>query len=142
MKRKASQLNLASFEKRVLAFLIDFSIMFAIAVLLLLETVLSLVAGNWIIVTLNLLFIALGILWVYSTLFEGFNGQSVGKRVLGLMVIRADGRKVDYEHAAVRNFGKILLPFDLAFGYTIKDPKFIRYFDKFAGTTVIDVRKS
>lgn len=141
VSRKASQLPLASFKKRTYAFLVDFAIMFALSVLLLLETVFSLVAGNWIILTLNLLFVALGILWIYSTLLEGFNGQSIGKRVFGLKVVQTDGRKLSYDHAAVRNFGKVLLPFDLLFGYMLNDPRFIRYFDKFAGTTVIDLRK-
>ena len=67
-------------------------------------------------------------------------GKNVGKRVLGLLVIRTDDKKVDYEHSAIRNFGKIILPIDLLLGYMLKDPKYIRYFDKFAGTTVIDVR--
>jgi hypothetical protein len=49
---------------------------------------------------------------------------------------------MSYDHAAVRNFGKILplLPFDLLFGLRIKNQAFMRYFDKFAGTTVIDLR--
>jgi uncharacterized RDD family membrane protein YckC len=136
--RKASQLPLASKKRRTFAFLIDFFIMFPLTVLLLLETVWS---GNWFIITLNLLFVALGLLWVYSTLLEGFNGQTIGKRVFGLKVVQTDGRKLSYDHAAVRNFGKILLPFDLFFGYMLNDPKFVRYFDKFAGTTVIDLRK-
>jgi uncharacterized RDD family membrane protein YckC len=87
------------------------------------------------------LFVALGILWVYSTLLEGFNGQSIGKSLFGLKVVQTDGRKLSYDHAAVRNFGKVLLPFDLFFGWMLNDRRFIRYFDKFAGTTVIDLRK-
>ena len=49
---------------------------------------------------------------------------------------------MSYDHAAVRNFGKVLplLPFDLLFGWRIKNQAFMRYFDKFAGTTVIDLR--
>ena len=50
---------------------------------------------------------------------------------------------MSYDHAAVRNFGKILplLPFDLLIGmWRIKNKEFMRYFDKFAGTTVIDLR--
>ena len=140
VNRKASQLPLASFKKRAYAFLVDFAIMFALSALLLLQTVFSLAAGNWTVI-LTLLFVALGIMWIYSTLLEGFSGQSIGKRVLGLKVVQTDGRKLSYDHAAVRNFGKVLLPFDLLFGYWIKDPKFTRYFDKFAGTTVIDLRK-
>jgi uncharacterized RDD family membrane protein YckC len=84
-------------------------------------------------------FIALVLLWGYSTLLEGFNGQTLGKRIIGLKVVRTDGKKVSYEHAAVRNFGKaFLLPFDLLVG--LKHEKFLRYFDKFAGTTVVDLR--
>jgi hypothetical protein len=59
------------------------------------------------------------------------------------MVIRVDGKRLFYDAAAVRNFGKgflFLLPFDLIAGHRLKDSRFIRYFDKFAGTTVKDLR--
>ncbi len=140
VNRKASQLLLASFKKRTYAFLIDFGIIFLVTALILVELVLELFRGETVI-SLTLLFASLGFLWVYSTLLEGFSGQSIGKRVIGLKVVKINGKKMDYEHAAVRNFGKILLPFDLLFGYQLKDPRFIRYFDKFAGTTVIDLRQ-
>jgi len=136
--RKETQLPLASFKSRTYSFLIDFAIMLAITILLAFPSALSLIEGNWF--SLNIFFIALGILWIYSTLLEGFSSQSLGKRALGLKVVRTDGKKMSYDHAAVRNFGKVLLPFDLLFGYELKDPRFIRYFDKFAGTTVIDLR--
>jgi uncharacterized RDD family membrane protein YckC len=140
VERKSTQLVLASFKRRTSAFLLDFGIMLILSVPILLPTLLA-VVNNWIITTLNVLFITLGFLWGYSAILEGFSGQTVGKRALGLMVTRSDGRKIDYEHAAVRNFGKVLLPFDLVFGYMLNDPKYIRYFDKFAGTTVINLRK-
>jgi len=141
--RKDAQLQLASFGKRVGAFLIDFGITFSVSTLLLFELVASSVTGNGnlIIAGFNLLFVSLGLLWVYSTLLEGFSGQSVGKRTFSIMVVRTDGRKVGFEHAAVRNFGKVLLPLDLVFGYMLNDKRYMRYFDKFAGTTVIDLRK-
>jgi uncharacterized RDD family membrane protein YckC len=79
--------------------------------------------------------------WIYLTLLEGFAGQSLGKRILGLKVVRLDGKRLFYDQAAVRNFGKaFLLPLDLFVGLRLKDKRFARYFDKFAGTTVIDVR--
>jgi uncharacterized RDD family membrane protein YckC len=140
LDRKTTQLPLASLKRRAVAFLIDFGIMLVLAVLTLLPKLAS-VVKNPIIVTLNMLFATGAILWIYSTVLEGFSGQTVGKRALGMSVIRIDGRKIDYEHAAVRNFGKVLLPFDFAFGYTLNDPRYIRYFDKFAGTTVIELRK-
>jgi uncharacterized RDD family membrane protein YckC len=88
------------------------------------------------------LLLTLGLLWVYSTLLEGFNGQTLGKRLLGLKVVRIDNKKISYDHAAIRNFGKaFLLPFDLVIGMQMKYSEFMRYFDKFAGTTVIDLRR-
>ena len=59
-------------------------------------------------------------------------------------MVRTDGKKMSYDHAAVHNFGKLLpmLPFDLLFGLRIKNHAFLRYFDKFTGTTVIDLRTS
>jgi len=144
VQRKESHLPVSSFKKRAAAFLIDFAIILAITVtIVFVPQVLSLSTA-----ILNggisvVLFTTIGLLWLYSTLLEGFNGQSLGKRVMGLKVVRTDGKKMSYDHAAIRNFGKILplLPFDLLIGmWRIKDITFMRYFDKFAGTTVIDLR--
>jgi uncharacterized RDD family membrane protein YckC len=143
VNRKATQLPLASFAKRTLAFLIDFLLMLAITILLTFPQVVSiLVVGKLFSSELSiLLFITLGLLWVYSTLLEGFSGQTLGKHSTGLKVVRTNGKKLFYENAAVRNFGKaFLLPFDIMVGLLPKNKGFIRYFDKFAGTTVIDLR--
>ena len=144
VQRKASHLPLSSLQKRAAAFLIDFAIILAITMtIVFVPQVLSLSTA-----ILNggisvVLFTTIGLLWLYSTLLEGFNGQSLGKRAIGLKVVRTDGKKMSYDHAAIRNFGKILplLPFDLLIGiWRIPDKTFMRYFDKFAGTTVIDLR--
>jgi uncharacterized RDD family membrane protein YckC len=143
--KKSTQLPLASFAKRTLAFLTDFLLMLAIMILLMFPQIVSIVTGNIFNVfsteLSTVLFITLGFLWVYSTLLEGFNGQSLGKRLTGLKAVRTDGKKLSYDHAAIRNFGKaFLLPFDIIAGLRVKNKEFIRYFDKFAGTTVIDLR--
>jgi uncharacterized RDD family membrane protein YckC len=141
---KATSLPLASFKKRMFAFLIDLGLILAIT--LTITVIPSLIAPDAALFLSNsvstALFITIGLLWLYSTLLEGFNGQSLGKRIIGLKVVRTDGKKMSYDHAAVRNFGKVLplLPFDLLFGWRIKNAAFLRYFDKFAGTTVIDLR--
>jgi uncharacterized RDD family membrane protein YckC len=140
---KATSLPLSSFKKRAIAFLIDLALISAITVAITLLPQLFTPANNEISGEIStVLFITVGLMWIYSTLLEGFNGQSLGKRVLGLKVVRTDGKKMSYDHAAVRNFGKLLplLPFDLLFGWRIKNQAFMRYFDKFAGTTVIDLR--
>jgi len=138
--RKTSMLPVATLRKRALAFLIDFGIIFALFVALP-NTFYLLTEGSAFRFDINILLLSLFVMWIYFTLLEGFAGQSLGKRIVGLMVVRVDGKKPFYDHAAVRNFGKVfLLPFDLIIGFRLKDERFIRYFDKFAGTTVIDLR--
>jgi uncharacterized RDD family membrane protein YckC len=140
--RKSSLLPLATLRKRVYAFLIDFAICFVI--FLALPNIFSVVTkGPASILALNVIISSLVLFWVYFTLLEGFAGQSLGKRVIGLMAVRVDGKKLSYDYAAVRNFSKgffFLLPFDLLIELRLKDKRFIRYFDKFAGTTVRDLR--
>jgi len=141
--RKQSQLPLASFAKRLSAYLIDFALILAITMaIVIVPEIFSFTIGVLTSSITTILFVTIGLLWLYSTLLEGFNGQSLGKRVVGLKVVRTDGKKMSYDHAAVRNFGKVLplLPFDVLIGWRIKNDMFKRYFDKFAGTTVIDLR--
>jgi len=138
--RKTSALPFATFKKRVFAFLIDFAIIFAVFMALPNAFYLLTERGAFRL-DINVFLLSLFTLWIYFTLLEGFAGQSLGKRIVGLMVVRVDGKKLFYDHAAVRNFGKVfLLPFDLLIGFRLKDERFIRYFDKFAGTTVLDLR--
>jgi len=142
VNRKTTQLPLASFAKRTLAFLIDFSIMLVITILFTFPQVTSILAGDVFSPELSTVtFITLVLLWGYSTLLEGFSGQSLGKHLTGLKAVRTDGKKLSYDHAAIRNFGKaFLLPFDILVGLKLKNQEFKRYFDKFAGTTVINLR--
>ena len=143
VSRKASQLPLASFKKRFLAYLVDFALILLITAILLFPHFVYIVTTTLLSAELSaILFTILSLFWVYSTLLEGFNGQSLGKRLLGLKVVRTDGKKVSYDHTAIRNFGKaFLLPFDIIVGARLKNTAFIRYFDKFAGTTVINLRE-
>jgi uncharacterized RDD family membrane protein YckC/DNA-binding HxlR family transcriptional regulator len=141
---KASTLPVASIKSRISAFLIDFTFILAITVAItVLPEIMSISVAEFLDHSAStILFITIGLQWVYSTLLEGFNGQSLGKRIMGLKVVRTDGKKMSYDHAAVRNFGKVLplLPFDLLVGWRIRNCTFMRYFDKFAGTTVITLR--
>jgi uncharacterized RDD family membrane protein YckC len=148
---KIDKLRLASFKKRAIAFLIDLLMILAVAIVILIPNALSLIIatllGNSVpspTVDINqMILLTLILLWGYSTLLEGFAGQTLGKGIVGLKAIRVDGNRLSYEHAAVRCFGKAILPFlpfDLLIGRRINDKRFMRYFDKFAGTTVVDLR--
>ncbi len=142
--KKPDAIPVAGLAKRVYAFLIDFGITFSIFIVAGLATNLFsfLTGGGSFRLDANLI-VYLVLFWIYLTLLEGFAGQTLGKRVVGLRVVRVDGKKLSYDYAAVRNFGTAflpLLPFDLLFGYRLKDRRFARYFDKFAGTMVLDLR--
>lgn len=46
--------------------------------------------------------------FAYFVYLEGSTGQTLGKRLLGLVVVTADGEPVDYRDAAVRNVVRIV----------------------------------
>jgi len=73
---KASTLPLSSFKKRTLAFIIDFALIFAITMAItFIPQLLSPISTNLGSEISTLLFITIGLLWLYSTLLEGFNGH-------------------------------------------------------------------
>jgi uncharacterized RDD family membrane protein YckC/DNA-binding HxlR family transcriptional regulator len=142
--KRDSVLPLASWKKRAKAFAIDLSLMILIPLFISLPNLFSMSIGGPFSVDISLMILmTLGLLWGYSTLLEGFEGQTLGKRVEGLKVVRIDGKRLSYDYAAIRNFGKaFLLPFDLLFGVRLNDKRYVRYFDKFLCTTVVDIRVS
>jgi len=88
-----------------------------------------------------------GIIWiVYYTVMEASSWQaSLGKRVLGLRVQMLDGSKAPFGKTLMRNLSKIFWPIlliDWLIGLATPgpDPR-QRYFDRFAGTTVVSVKE-
>ena len=130
----------ANFIERTIAFFIDASLIFIVFMLPTLVTDVFLAGmANGITINFNI-FVFLVVLWLYFTLFEGFAGQSFGKLVMRSKVVRINGKEMSYDNAAIRNLGKcFLLPLDLLMGYRIRKKGFLRYFDKFSGTTVVNL---
>ena len=117
-------------SRRITASLIDFVL---IQLFMLLAFQLSLL-------NLNILFF-LAIFWFYLTLFEGFSGQSLGKLIMRVKVVRIDGGAISFDQAAIRNLGKVFLwPVDLFFGFRLKDKRYWRFFEKFTQTTLIKIQ--
>lgn len=134
-----NNLNISPFSRRSLAFIIDLGVAFTITIAASLFTLFSGLVSGQFSIEFNF-FLFLFLLWIYSTLLEGFAGQTLGKSVLGLKVVSVGGKKLYYDMTAVRNFGKcFLLPIDLLLGLKIKDKRFIKFFDKFTRTTVISI---
>lgn len=82
------------------------------------------------------------LLWGYYLLFELlWSGQSPGKRIIGLRVIREGGRPLDFSASAVRNLVRIVdfLPFGYGLGVlaAFADPRARRLGDFAAGTLVV-----
>lgn len=85
------------------------------------------------------------VLWGYPILCEGlFNGQTPGKRVLGLRVVAGDGAPIGWIASIVRNLMRTvdMLPLAYACGLVscLADPWGRRLGDLVAGTLVVHVR--
>lgn len=82
--------------------------------------------------------------WLYPILFEALrDGQTIGKRVLGLRVINANGTPLSWLPAIVRNLLRSvdMLPILYGFGVasSLADPQGRRLGDLVAGTLVVHV---
>ncbi len=78
------------------------------------------------------------LLFVYWTLLESYNGQSIGKMVLNLKVTDRKGGKIDFAAAAIESFGKaFLLPLDCIIGWIAMPGSKLRLFNRLSSTIVI-----
>lgn len=138
LQNQTSQ-HIAKFSRRAMAFLFDMGVAFTITIATtLIAEVLVLFSGQF--VYQQNFFLFLGLLWIYSTLLEGFAGQTVGKSMFMIKTVSITSKKMAYDAAAVRNFGKcFLLPIDLILGRRLHDERFIKFFDKYSRTTVIKI---
>ncbi len=78
------------------------------------------------------------LMFAYWTLFEGYNGQSVGKMALNLKVTDRKGGKIDFGVSALESFGKaFLLPLDCLIGWLAMPNSNLRLFNRISNTIVI-----
>lgn len=78
------------------------------------------------------------LMFAYWTLFEGYNGQSVGKMALNLKVTDRKGGKIVFRVAALESFGKaFLLPLDCLIGWLAMPNSKLRLFNRISSTIVI-----
>jgi uncharacterized RDD family membrane protein YckC/DNA-binding transcriptional ArsR family regulator len=134
----------ASFSKRTLATLIDYA--------LFLGSPLGLMAllSLWFPFTPDPMLITLFFHLLFFFTFvafmsmETYNGQTVGKFITKIKVIKEDGRKLDMNEGIFRNIAKVyLLPLDVILGVLLyKHEGYIRFSDKFLKLRVVDVSVS
>lgn len=130
-------LPVASLVSRSLAFLLDIVIRFVIAMVI--GQVIGVLGDFGVGVYLLLLFL---LEWFYPVLFEVFyHGQTIGKKVVGIMVINDDGTPIDWSSSIVRNLLRAadLLPFFYGFAFIsmMFSKDFKRLGDFAAGTLVV-----
>lgn len=98
------------------------------------------VLGNWVAAINGIIVFAL--IWGYYMVFEIVtNGQSPGKRILGLRVIRVGGYPINFADAAIRNLVRVVdfLPIGYCIGFTVMliNGNWQRLGDLAAGTLVV-----
>lgn len=79
---------------------------------------------------------------VYCVFFEGFRGgQTVGKSMMGIVVVTAEGRSIGLREAVVRNlpalFAGFWVPYIVGIYSIIDTPLHQRVFDRVADTAVV-----
>ena len=76
--------------------------------------------------------------FLYWAFLEGTYGQSIGKMVMRLKVVRMNGDSADLGHAAIESIGKsFLLIIDLIVGWIMYTAKRQRLFSYLANTVVV-----
>ena len=87
----------------------------------------------------NNAFSCLGI--VYETiLISQWNGQTIGKKIMGIKVVSTSGGKLDWLKAFIRAISKILstIPLGLGYFWMLWDDKSQTWHDKIADTIVVE----
>lgn len=140
---KPTELNLATWSDRFLAWLIDFIIV-TIGIELLFYAATFPVwfesnPGRWFNGVGSIGFVARSLIFLaYWTYFESSSGQSIGKRVLKLKTVRILGDTIDIKEALIESFGKaFLLPIDVVLGWIFTNDKRQRIFNRASNTVVI-----
>ncbi len=145
------RLNYAGFWIRLLAFATDLLILipFAFVLALLAQLFINLVVRQdlstldwilgaaWIALAASCILAVIGLFTLYFPIFEGRFGQTIGKRLLGLAVLKESGMPIGYKEAFLRRipFYFDFMPLDALFiPFTAKKQ---RAFDIVARTVVV-----
>lgn len=131
------RLRAAGAAPRALAWLIDLGIRVGVFITLAIFISLLGEAGQGL-----LLILMFALMWVYPIVFELFmDGQTPGKRTLGLRVVHANGTPIGFTASLIRNLMRTVdaLPVGYAFGFAscVVDPQARRLGDLVAGTLVV-----
>lgn len=129
----------AYFFERVLAYVLNSIIlMMIIWAIGLPMTYLSAILQNPIIAFITV-FVTYGIYLGYYPFFYGTSGQTIGKKIVGIRVVAANGYHLTIVTGILRFIGYIIasIPFGIGFIWMLFDDEQQNWPDKIAGTYVI-----
>ena len=139
-----SKIILAKWTDRFLAWLIDFIIISSISTAIIFALFGTIYYefdknGLW---AENTQYIPTSILFfVYWVILEYKTGQTIGKKILNLKVVRIDGTKAELKGILLGSVGKsFLLPIDVALGWILTNEKRQRIFNKLGDTVIIKIK--
>jgi len=82
------------------------------------------------------------VFFAYWVILEYKTGQTIGKKILNLKVVRITGQNVDLKGILISSFGKaFLLPIDIILGWILTNEKRQRVFNKLGDTIVIKLKE-
>ncbi len=151
VQEESGRVGHAGFFRRWVAFLIDAPLLFVLTVLAMTLTSLMAVGGGTVAgeVTLQVALLALGASLLaafgvslgYHVLCWGWGGQTPGKMLMGLQVVKENGEELGYGCALLRWVGYLcaLLPLGLGFMVALFHPHGRGLHDLLAGTCVTRV---
>ncbi len=122
--------------RRITATLLDFTLF------LLFGATNFLILKNWLkfdaFAVIIYLQIVLLLAYVYFVIMETYSGQTIGKYVMKIRVVKTNGDKVNVLECAIRNMGKVFfLPLDVLAGMLFYRKKgYIKFFDYYTKTAV------
>lgn len=124
--------------RRAAAALIDFSlfVFLGVALFFVLSSGLKFDVHTFLIV----IYLQLTLQFAYASfvVMEAYNGQTIGKYVMNIRVVKMNGDKITILESAIRNIGKVFfLPLDLLIGILFFRKKgYIKFMDYYTETTV------
>ncbi|MEM8857304.1 MAG: RDD family protein [Chloroflexota bacterium] len=103
------------------------------------EASVTLVRSIMLIGKIALIILPILLMGAYWFFFWNITGQTVGKRIMGVRVVRIDGGRMTTSYTLRRIFMYVLgmVPFFLGFFWILLDDERRAWHDKFAGTCVI-----
>ncbi len=102
--------RVASPFERVTAYLIDMLIIILlVGAGMLVGVLFAFLAGSVVMLFATAMIVTFVLMWFYAGIFETFwNGQTPGKRAMGLRVLQVDGRPITAGQAILRNFLRVV----------------------------------